>query len=51
MAPEKGDPNIATQLKQSSYEVHGREREEIENEIQEKYNPKPNLSMPDAERF
>jgi len=37
LAPEKGEPELVQPLKELSYLKYGRDREEIENEIMEKY--------------
>tara|TARA_Y100000031_G_scaffold157148_1_gene216767 strand:+ start:6332 stop:9097 length:2766 start_codon:yes stop_codon:yes gene_type:complete len=42
LPPGEGDPDVAERLKQHSYETYGRDRAEIESEIQEKYHNNPN---------
>lgn len=37
MAPEKGNPDIVDNLKELSYMKYGRDREEVESEIMERY--------------
>jgi hypothetical protein len=43
MAPEKGNPEIVESIKELSYMKYGREREEVEKEIMDRFNSSQSL--------